>query len=90
MVIAAIYVFVKFNTLLKPISTIKIVLASIIIYTLTLKWQFSGILLSLSYILMFIIYFGLLFILKEIKKEDINTLTNIIPSWFKGRFLPNN
>ena len=78
LVIAAAYVFKRFGTLMSPISFIRISGASLIIYFVAISYSFSGVLLVASYIFLFLVYFCLLWISKEINKEDIEVVKGMI------------
>jgi len=69
MVVAAIIVFKQFLTLCDLSSTLKIIGASLIIYLMTLTGLTPWV--WLNCVLLLLVYFGLLFALKEIKKEDL-------------------
>jgi hypothetical protein len=77
MLLAGISLYITFKTIIHLISFIKIVSCSIIVYLLAQLYIPSTILLPLFYIFLFAIYIGLLIILKEIKQDDITTLTRI-------------
>ena len=79
LVIAASYVFMRFGTLMSPISFVRISGASLIIYFVALSYSFSGVLLVANYMFLFLVYFGLLWVFKEIKKEDIDVIKDIMP-----------
>ena len=79
LVIAAAYVFMRFKTLMSPISFVRISGASLIIYFIAISYPFSGVLLVVNYVFLFLDYFGLLWGLGEIKKEDMNVIGGIIP-----------
>jgi O-antigen/teichoic acid export membrane protein len=83
---ASCYVIRKFRALLSPVSGLRIAFASILVYLISLRYQFSGFLIIVTYMIMFSLYFGLLFIMREIKKEDIQTIRSVIHSWSKLRF----
>jgi len=79
LVIAAAYVFQRFGTLMSPISFIRISGASLIIYFVALSYPFSGILLVGNYVFLFLVYLGLLWVLRELNEEDIKVVKNMIP-----------
>ena len=79
LVIAASYVFKRFGTLMSPISFIKISGASLIIYFIAISYSFSGVLLVANYIFLFLVYLGLLWISRELNKEDIEVVKSMIP-----------
>lgn len=75
--ITSIFVVMRFGTLMRLRSFINIVFASLIIYFLAWAYSASGILLIFNYIVLFIIYLGILFALKEIGKTDLERLKSI-------------
>lgn len=79
LVIAASYVFKRFGTLMSPISFIRISGASLIIYFIAISYSFSGVLLVANYMFLFSVYLGLLWVSREINKEDIEVVKNMIP-----------
>lgn len=78
LVIAAAYVFQRFGTLMNPISFVRISGASLIIYLVAIGYSISGVLLVVNYMFLFLVYLGLLWVSKEIKKEDIDVMKDII------------
>ncbi len=68
---AGIYIYYKFKTLMGLLSFFKISLASAIIYFISIKFSVAGIAVFGEYLILFILYILLLFLFKEIKKEDI-------------------
>lgn len=76
--LASTYVFRKFKTLFSLPSLFKIVFASLLVYYLALRSQFSGFLLILTYFILFGVYFAILFALNEIKSSDIALVKNLI------------
>jgi O-antigen/teichoic acid export membrane protein len=79
LVIAAAYVFKRFGTLMSPISVVRISGASLIIYFVALSYPFSGVLLVGNYVFLFLVYLGLLWVLRELNKGDIEVVKNMIP-----------
>lgn len=83
MIVAAIYVFRRFKALVSARSFIKICLASLAIYFiayfLTRHASPSPFFLPLIYGGLFAVYFGLLLLMKEFSKEDVETIKRIIP-----------
>jgi len=77
-IITSIYIYHKFKTLTSYKSTIKISLASLIIYYLALTYQFSSLWLLLTYLILIIIYFLILFAFNEIKQTDIKLIRKLI------------
>ena len=86
LVIAASYVFKRFGTLMSPISFIRISGASLIIYFAAISYSVSGILLVANYIFLFLVYLGLLWISREINKEDIEVVKDMIPVQILNKF----
>jgi len=78
MIMTSAYVYKKFKTLVSVKSVIKIILASFFIYYLALQHQFSGVELLFTYLILVGTYFLTLFVLKEIKQEDIVLIKKII------------
>jgi stage V sporulation protein B len=68
----AVYIYLKYKVLIKIKSFIRILIASIIIFIITYFWHYSGILLLISYAVLMIIYFVMLFVMREINQEDFD------------------
>ena len=64
---------------MSPISFIRISGASLIIYFVAISYSFSGVLLVANYMFLFSVYLGMLWVSKEINKEDIEVVKNMIP-----------
>jgi O-antigen/teichoic acid export membrane protein len=79
MTVAAIYVFRRFKALVSARSVIKICLASLAVYFIALHVSLSPFFLPLIYVGLFAVYFGLLLLMKEFSKEDVETIKRIIP-----------
>ncbi len=79
MIATAIYVFRSFKALVSIKSFIKICLASLAVYVIALQVSLSPFFLPLIYIGLFVVYFGILLLIKEIKREDLETFKRIIP-----------
>jgi O-antigen/teichoic acid export membrane protein len=79
MVAAAAYVFWRFKTLVPAKSLLKICIASAVVYAIALNISLSPFLLPLLYVGLFTLYLGLLFVMKELKKEDIETFKRTMP-----------
>ena len=88
LVIAASYVFKRFGTLIlmSPISFVRISGASLIVYFVAISYSFSGILLVANYRFLFSVYLGMLWVSREINKEDVEVVKNMIPV----EILPNH
>jgi len=84
LLIMAIYIYRLFGVLMNPISFAKIVISSLIIFLIAYFVQLPGLLLMIEYAVLFTIYVGILWVIKEIKKEDIETLRRIIPINISG------
>jgi O-antigen/teichoic acid export membrane protein len=87
MVAVAIYVLRQFKALVSARSFIKICLASLAIYFIayfiTHQVSLSPFFLLLIYVGLFAVYLGLLLVMKELSREDLDTFKRIIPL---GRF----
>lgn len=84
-IIAGIYVYRHFHTLTNPFSLFRIVGASSVIYLCARVFPVSGMPLLAYYVALLAIYFVLLFIFREIKKEDIHVVRGILSGLFKSR-----
>ena len=74
MIIAAGFVFHRFRTLVNPISMLRVVAGSFVIYTIARLYQAPQMFLIVQYIVLFGLYVAILFLMKEIKKTDIEAL----------------
>jgi len=81
MIIVAGFVFHRFRTLVDPVSVLKVVVGSFIIYAIARLYQAPQMFLLLEYIVLFALYVAILFLMKEIKKRDIEALM----IWAKSR-----
>lgn len=79
MIAGAAYVLWRFKTLVSAKSLLKICVASAVVYAVALNVSLSPFLLPLLYIGLFTLYLGLLLVMKELKKEDIEIFKRIIP-----------
>lgn len=77
-VILGFYIYYRFKALMGFYSFLKISLASIVIYVISKKFSIVGMAIIGEYIFLFILYFLLLFLFKEIKKEDIQTFKELL------------
>ncbi|MCK4734412.1 MAG: polysaccharide biosynthesis C-terminal domain-containing protein, partial [Methanophagales archaeon] len=75
---AAGYVFKRFKTLIDAKSLVKICVASIVIYVIALRLSLPLIYLPVLYVLLFALYFGILFLMKELSEEDLKAFKGII------------
>ncbi|MBA7622533.1 lipid II flippase MurJ [subsurface metagenome] len=76
--IAGAYVYRNFQTLTDPYSILRIITGSLIVYVVARIFPVSGIFLVGQYISLLFLYFALLFIFREIKKEDIWLIRDIV------------
>lgn len=79
MVIAAVYVLVRFRTLVGIRSLLKICLASLVVYAVSLQISLSALFLPFIYLSLAALYSGILLLTKEIDREDLQTFKRIIP-----------
>jgi O-antigen/teichoic acid export membrane protein len=70
------YILKQYKTLLEFTSFLRISFASIIIYLISIKYHYNGMLLLGEYLFLFLIYFGLLVIFKEINKDELKSIKN--------------
>lgn len=77
-VLAGAYVFIRFKALVRGRTFFNITIASLVIFILSWMFPFQGILLLLSYLFFLSVYFGILWILRELKKEDLELVKDII------------
>jgi stage V sporulation protein B len=73
------YVYKRFRALMDAVSFIKILAASVIVAVVAYLVTFRGLLLVVEYIALLMAYLGLLWLMREIKQEDIETAERIIP-----------
>jgi O-antigen/teichoic acid export membrane protein len=74
MVIVAGFVFHRFRTIVNPVSVLKAVVGSFVIYTIARLYQAPHVFLLIEYIVLFGLYVVMLFLMKEIKKRDMEAL----------------
>jgi stage V sporulation protein B len=79
MSVAAIYVFWQFKVLISAKSLGRICLSSVVIYIIALQLSLLPFWLPLIYIGLFILYAGILWLTKELNREDLKTLRKIVP-----------
>jgi stage V sporulation protein B len=73
------YVYKNFKVLVEPISFLKIVFSSCIIWGIGFIVRASGLLLIIEYLGLIAIYIGILWVIKEIKKEDLKMILDMLP-----------
>lgn len=78
LIIAGLYTYRRFGVLTYPNSLFKISISVAFIYALSLNVQLSGLLLMVEYLVLLSVYLILLFIIKEIKHEDIKQISSMI------------
>lgn len=78
MVMAGVYVYQKFGVLVNVMSTVKIVVSSAMIYFLSSLWHFKGVYLGITYGLMLFFYICVLWVLKEVRREDVQVILNLV------------
>lgn len=71
-------VYNKFGPLMSLTSFVKILASALALYFVTINWHFSGIYLMISYVILSLGYFGLLFLIKELQKEDISFFVKML------------
>ncbi|MDP3734751.1 MAG: flippase [Nanoarchaeota archaeon] len=82
MLAALVYVYTTFKVIMPSLSFVRILFSSIIIFGLTLWWDVTGWKMIGMYIILFLLYFSLLILLGEIKKEDYQLVRRLIPFKF--------
>ena len=75
---AAVYVYWKFKTLVNAMSALKIVLASVVIYLIAANVSVSLVWLVPLYLGLAALYGGLLWGLREIRRDDIEMVKRIV------------
>jgi len=76
--VAAVYIYVKFKTLMSIFSLLRISAASVIIFIISIKLSFTGMALAGEYIVLFALYVALLFFFGEIRREDMRIAKDIL------------
>lgn len=74
-------VYMMFRVLPSWKSLVRIVLGSAIIYWLGMYVDVYVALLPVLYVVMFMIYIGLMIWMKEISKDDLSSFRNLVPKW---------
>jgi stage V sporulation protein B len=85
MAITSLLVYRMFHTLINPVSLIKISLASLLIGFISYLIPEKPILLPFTYSFLFLIYFFILYVFKEITNKDFLLINSILPTKFKIR-----
>lgn len=79
MCIAAVYVLWRFRALVNAKSLTKMCLASLVIYVVAQQVSLSPLWLPLIYIGLFALYVGLVWLMGELGREDLETFRRIVP-----------
>jgi hypothetical protein len=82
---ASIIVYRKFGVLFSIKSSSKIFFASFIIYIIAKVIVLPVIFLPFQYIFLFSIYIALLFVMKEITKDDVVFVRSLLPDWLRKK-----
>ena len=77
--LAAIYAIRRFGVVLPGRSLLKIAIASLVVYLLADRYSVSGFMVFLYYALLFLVYFLLLYLLREIGAEDWRIIRGLVP-----------
>jgi O-antigen/teichoic acid export membrane protein len=80
MALTSLYVYRKFKVLIPIRSALRIGCASGLIYFLALTFKLPILLLPLTYIILFAVYFLILIALKEISSDDYTRFQKILPN----------
>ncbi len=78
MAISSLYVSYLLRKILDLMSFIKISISSLVIYCLAINLEINGPILIIYYLILGLIYFLILLLIGEIKKEDIKIITNML------------
>ncbi len=80
-VFSSFYVWKKFKCLVNLTSFVRIFLVSLIVYFVSLKWHYSGVLLIISYMVIFSIYLILLYLFDEFKEDDFRLVSKVLQTF---------
>ncbi len=83
--ISGIYIYKRFHTLTNLLSLFRIVGTSLVIYLCARVFPVAGVALFVYYAGLLAIYFALLFIFREIEKEDIQVVRGVLSGLFKAK-----
>ncbi|MBT3363706.1 MAG: flippase [Chloroflexi bacterium] len=78
--IAAIYVVLVFKTLISFKSFMRVCVASLLVWTIPLYVYVTPVLLPFVYIGLALLYLGVLMLIKELRKDDLEMLKRVFPS----------
>ena len=79
MCLAGVLVYKRFHVLFDIYSVVKIFVASFAIYLLAKNIPITPLLLPLLYVFLFAVYAGILFLFKELTREDVDLVKSLIP-----------
>jgi O-antigen/teichoic acid export membrane protein len=79
---ASTYVYFKFRTLMSLPSFIKIMIASLVVYSLAAKYPASGIFLVIQGLMLLVLYLLILFLIGEIGEPDFQLMKRVATSLF--------
>jgi stage V sporulation protein B len=85
LILAAWFILREYNTLVYPYSLLRISVASLIVYVLSIISPASGIALLSRYLYLFTVYFVLLFLLKELNNNDFKLIKNSFPFFVNAK-----
>ncbi len=77
-ILSSTYLFWEHKALAEPLSVFRILLASLVIYVVASVSSPNGIFLLINYVGLFLVFFFLLFILREINLEDLQLVKSFI------------
>jgi O-antigen/teichoic acid export membrane protein len=78
LILVSLYVWKYFKALVERRSFLRILLASMAIFYISLRLDFSGFFLILEYLGLFLLYLGILVLLREVDRRDLETLKGIV------------
>lgn len=78
------YVMKMFGVIMEVASFIRILFASLFVYAITLVIPVTGLILPIWYAFLFGIYLGILVLIKEFNKYDLEIFTKILTKKIKG------
>jgi len=78
LLVAGLYIFREYKTLVNLFSFLRILVASLIVYVLSITYPTSGIALVGQYCYLFLGYVGVLFLLREIQADDLQPLKDLL------------
>ena len=79
MIAASVYVLARFKTLVRSLCLLRIGLAAAAVYLIASYASLSPCILPLLYAGLFILYFGMLAVMREFDDNDVETLKRMIP-----------